>query len=78
MVGWMPGIWELLVLVCILGLGLVPVAIALVILGVVSRRNKAQRSNPNLTPCPDCRNLVSIHAPACPKCGRPMGPSKTP
>jgi hypothetical protein len=35
---------------------------------------KSQAANPNLTPCPDCRNLVSVHAPSCPKCGRPLAP----
>ena len=26
----------------------------------------------SLITCPDCSNQVSDHAPACPKCGRPM------
>lgn len=28
---------------------------------------------PNLIHCPDCRGVVSLEAPACPHCGRPLG-----
>ena len=30
--------------------------------------------NPNLTPCPDCGNQVSLNAENCPKCGNPLKP----
>lgn len=29
---------------------------------------------PNLAPCPDCRNMCSLVASSCPKCGRVMQP----
>ena len=32
---------------------------------------------PNLAPCPDCGNLVSMYATSCPRCGRPLNPLKT-
>lgn len=29
---------------------------------------------PNLAPCPDCRNMCSLTAVSCPKCGRVFQP----
>lgn len=60
------GIAELLIIGFVL---LVPLVIVVVVLVVVSSGRKAQASNPNLTPCPDCQSLVSIRATSCPKCG---------
>ena len=77
MVAWMPGVWELVILACIGVLMLAPVAVVLVIVAVVSRHQRRQMSNPQLTPCPSCHNMVSIHAETCPKCGCPLGPSET-
>jgi len=44
-------------------------ALAMVFIGFKSRP-----SNPNLTPCPDCKTMVSIHAESCRKCGCPLTP----
>lgn len=60
--------WEILIILFILA---VPVVIAVVVI-VVTTRGKSRSSNPNLTPCPDCRRLVSIHAKSCPQCGGPL------
>lgn len=35
---------------------------------------KSRSASPNLTSCPDCHHCVSVHAPSCPKCGRPLAP----
>ncbi len=34
--------------------------------------NSQINNNSSLYPCPDCGNMVSIHATFCPKCGRPL------
>ncbi len=49
----------------------VPAAIVIAIL-YSSRSQPDMSSNPNLAPCPDCQKLVSIQAPTCPHCGRPL------
>jgi hypothetical protein len=45
-----------------------PVLVVAVILFVVSI-NRNRGMNPNLRPCPDCNQPVSIHASSCPHCG---------
>ena len=70
MVGFMPGFAELLIL-ALFALFVVVVVI------VISSRRKGPMPNPQLKPCPDCQNMVSIHATTCPRCGRPLEPSKT-
>jgi hypothetical protein len=59
---------ELLVVagICFL-LFLAPIALLIAIL-LMKRRSAA--SNPNLQPCPDCGQMISIHAASCPHCGR--------
>jgi hypothetical protein len=63
--------------VIIIGLGLA--VFAAFIVGVVAlfdavfHKRKSRKSNPNLTPCPDCGHAVSIHASNCPQCGCPVG-----
>jgi hypothetical protein len=61
----------LVLLVAAVVLVLIPIGIVLVV-SSVSRRKDDLAINPNLAPCPDCQKLISIHAPMCPHCGRPM------
>jgi hypothetical protein len=67
---FVPGIQELIILGVVLA---VPVAIAVAVVLALTSRSRADASNPNLTPCPDCHRYVSIHASSCPKCGCPLG-----
>jgi ABC-type glycerol-3-phosphate transport system permease component len=60
----------LILLIVVVVLILVPIGIVLVVTSV--RRKDDLTLNPNLAPCPDCQKLISIHAPMCPHCGRPM------
>jgi len=62
------GIQELLIIGLIL---LIPIGIigAIVVVFVVASGRKTHMSNPNLTPCLDCGNLLSPRATTCPKCG---------
>ncbi len=67
-----PGPWELIILFTIVALLFAPIVIAVVLLiGVLSKR-KTPENNPNLVSCPDCGQLVSLSAAACPQCGRPF------
>ncbi len=52
------GIQELIIIGLIM---LIPIGIigAIVVVFVVASGRKTQMSNPNLTPCPDCGNLLS-------------------
>jgi len=66
----MPGIIELLILALLV---LVPLVVVLIVLGLSKRANDGEYPmNPNLAPCPDCGQQVSIHADTCPHCGRPL------
>ncbi|MBI3468158.1 MAG: hypothetical protein HY000_34570 [Planctomycetes bacterium] len=49
-------------------------AVAVAIVAFLLGRGKSQveSDNPKLTPCPDCRRMVSRLAPTCPGCGRPL------
>jgi hypothetical protein len=51
---------------------LIPVVIVAAVLVAIFVRRTSRRANPNLTPCPDCRRSVSVHADRCPHCGRPL------
>lgn len=65
------GISEL-VIMGVLGILLLGLPLAIVVaIAILSRRPRDLEPNPNLAPCPDCHKLVSIHASACPHCGRP-------
>ena len=69
---FMPGMLELLILGGVIG---IPVVIAIVVLVSTLGKNKGPvGSNPNLKPCPDCFNSVSLRAECCPHCGRPLKP----
>jgi len=70
-----PGPLEILILLVLVGVPLVALGLALF---VRQLQNNPAASNPNLTPCPDCRHYVSRQAPACPKCGRPLLPQQNP
>lgn len=65
---FMPGPLELI----IIGFIILVLAIVVVLVVVLTRGGKATGDNPNLKPCPDCGQSVSIHATACPKCGCPI------
>lgn len=69
----MPGIFELLIVLGILGL-LVGGVVVVVI--VTTSKRQGGSANPNLFPCPDCGRYVSRLAASCPNCGRPLA-SKT-
>ena len=60
---FVPGILELVFVVCMLGLPLLVVAIVLFI---------QHRRDSNLHPCPDCRHYFSVQATHCPQCGAPV------
>jgi hypothetical protein len=66
-----PGFFELLIIAVML----VPILIALVALVAVSNKKRHPPRTGNLTPCPDCEQLVSIRAQTCPHCGAPLKPS---
>jgi hypothetical protein len=62
----------LVILLCLLAVGGVVAAIALVVY-FLSRKSTTNRSdNPNLRPCPDCEQFVSVRATTCPHCGGPV------
>ena len=63
---FMPGILELMVIACVLGIPLLVVAI---VLSTQRRTGTDQSKNPNLRPCPDCGHDVSVRANTCPQCG---------
>ena len=48
----------------------VPAVVVVVI--ALSSRGKGPANNPNLAPCPDCGNFVSLRAISCPMCGCPL------
>ena len=66
---FVPGILELLIIACVLG---IPILVMAVIL-VTNRQSRAQYTqNPNLRPCSDCGRYVSVRASTCPGCGGPL------
>jgi hypothetical protein len=64
-----PGILELLIIAAIV---LLPILIIVVVVLVVTNSQHRDAKNPNLRPCPDCGNYVSVRAPSCPRCGCPF------
>ncbi|TWU33236.1 hypothetical protein [Novipirellula artificiosorum] len=64
-----PGLMELIIIGVIL---LIPVAIVVALVVVLTRSRKASGNNPNLKPCPDCGRFVSLRATTCPQCGCPL------
>ncbi len=66
---FVPGILELMIIACILGIPL----LAVVVILAVNRQSRANYTqNPNLRPCPDCGRYVSVRASTCPGCGAPL------
>jgi hypothetical protein len=65
----MPGIFELLIIGCVLA---IPVAVVLIVLLSQRRTFTHDPHNPNLRPCPDCGRQISIRANTCPHCGGPV------
>jgi len=63
------GITEMLIVAI---MGLLPVALVVGLLVALGVHRRSDASNPNLRPCPDCGNMVSIRAETCPKCGCPL------
>jgi len=65
------GILELLIIVGVVGAGVAGVILVVV---MATRRSTASvaAGNPNLRPCPDCGQYISIRAVTCPQCGAPM------
>jgi hypothetical protein len=70
-----PGPIELLILGAMC-LGVVGLILAVIVIALAaSRKNRSDAAgNPNLYPCPDCGHWVSLQAPSCPQCGRPLTP----
>lgn len=68
----LPGIFELMIIGFIL---LIPIVIIVVVVLLVNNRQRTDAANPNLRPCPDCGNYVSVRAPSCPRCGCPLAGS---
>jgi predicted RNA-binding Zn-ribbon protein involved in translation (DUF1610 family) len=67
----MPGIFELLIVLGILGLLVGGVVVVVVVIVTTSKRQGGS-ANPTLFPCPDCGRHVSRLATSCPNCGRPL------
>jgi len=68
------GHWEILLIGLVCFLVFVPViAVALAAVAILKRSANSGAANPNLSPCPDCQQLVSRQATSCPQCGRPFG-----
>ncbi len=65
----MPGLPELIIVGVFV---LVPVAVVVTLVIALTRNRKPSESNPNLRPCLDCGQFVSLHATACPHCGCPL------
>lgn len=65
------GIWELLIILGILGL-LAAGVVAVIVIVVAASKRQSGSTNPNLAPCPDCGRYVSRLAVSCPNCGRPL------
>lgn len=65
----MVGIPELIIVLGILGLA---VAFGFVRLSARRRPSGLSVNNPNLRPCSDCGQLISMCAAACPHCGGPV------
>jgi hypothetical protein len=61
--------WLILAVLC---LGSVAVAAVVAIVIVSSTRSAKRTGGSNLAPCPDCGQMLSPLAKACPHCGRPL------
>lgn len=66
------GIVEIFILITMAGLLLIVPVVLGIALVKMSKRPPNPDTNPNVAPCPHCNELVSIHAPTCPRCGRPL------
>lgn len=64
------GILELIIILGILGAGVV--GVVLVVALCTRRSGISGADNPNLRPCPDCGQYISIRANTCPQCGGPV------
>jgi hypothetical protein len=65
------GILELIIVLGVLGLA-GALVVGLVLLFATRRPSGLAVNNPNLRPCPDCGQLISVRAAACPHCGGPV------
>ena len=61
------GIFELLLILLVLAMGVGSIVVALVVAGVIGKSKQKQ----NLIQCPDCQRMISPSAKVCPHCGRP-------
>lgn len=64
------GIIELIIILGVLGL-VGALVVGFVLLLATRRPSGVAANNPNLRPCPDCGQPISIRAAACPHCGGP-------
>jgi hypothetical protein len=65
------GVIEMMIVLGILGGGGAFV-VGLVVLLATKRPSASWTNNPNLRPCPDCNQFISVRAAACPHCGGPV------
>jgi hypothetical protein len=60
-------------LLLLLGLlGVLVAGVVVVVVFVARQSGGRQADNPNLRPCPDCQQYISVRATVCPKCGGPV------
>jgi hypothetical protein len=60
------------ILLCLLVVGGVVAAIAFVVYLLSRKPTPRHSDNPNLQPCPDCGQFISVRAVTCPFCGGPV------
>jgi hypothetical protein len=66
------GFYEILIIGCVLAIMVVgSVGIVVAVLASHRRASPSAAGNPKLFSCPDCGNMVSYSAAACPHCGAP-------
>ena len=69
-VSFSPMHWLIIGVLC---LGSIAAMAAVAVVTVWANRSTTRpRGRPNLDPCPDCGQMVSRLAKACPRCGRPL------
>lgn len=67
---FVPGVLEIVIILAVLGA--LAGGIAIVVFAVVRSTGTKQLHGPNLRPCPDCGNPVSVRTTVCPHCGGPV------
>jgi hypothetical protein len=63
--------WITLLVLLLLVLA-IAAAVTVVVVAATRSATGGQTNNPNLRPCPDCGQYVSVRAITCPHCGAPV------